>query len=75
MQTGKVARGALVIDVRVTGMYDDNPILGYVVYQVEFLDGHVTENATNIIAENILKQVDLEGFLLTMMEVTVNYKR
>ena len=32
MQTGKVARGALVIDVRVTGMYDDNPILGYVVY-------------------------------------------
>ena len=44
------------------GTYDENPILNSVIYDVEFPDGVVKQYAANVIAENILSQVDSEGF-------------
>ena len=37
-------------------------------YEVEFPDGQVKEYAANIIAENLLTQVDEDGYSLTMMK-------
>ena len=43
--------------------------------EVEFPDGQVKEYAANIIAENLLMQVDEEGYSLTMMKDIIDYKK
>ena len=62
-------------DGQVAGTYDDNTILNYIVYEVEFPDGQFKDYYAKIIVENMLKQVNPEDFFLTMMEVIFNYKR
>ena len=44
------------------GLHDDNPILNTIVYDVKFPDGAVREYASNIIAENMLAQVESDSF-------------
>ena len=56
-------------------MYDDNPFLNTIIYEVEFPDGQVKDYAANVIAENMLTQVDSDGFALTMMDGIINYER
>jgi hypothetical protein len=75
MSIGKVSQRAIGPDGRTVGSYDDNPYLNSVVYEVEFPDGQVKEYAANVIAENMLTQVDLEGYSITMMEGIVDYKK
>ena len=75
LQTAKVVQRSLGPDGRTAGEYDDNPILNSVVYDVEFPDGTIREYAANIIAENMLTQVDSEGFSLTMMEGIIDYRK
>lgn len=72
---GKVARRSTNVDGDVVGRYDDNPFLNSMIYDVEFSDGQVKEYAANIIAENMLTQVDSDGFSLTMMDGIIDYKR
>ena len=48
----------------VMGKDHDNPFLNTVTYDVEFSDGHVKEYGTNIIAKNMLTQVDLNCYSL-----------
>ena len=50
------------------GTYDDNPFLNTIIYEVEFPDGQVKDYAANVIAENMLTQVDSDGFTLSMMD-------
>ncbi len=57
------------------GRYDENPYLNSIVYEVEFDDGNVREYSANIIAENMLSQVDDEGFARIMMEAIVDYQK
>jgi hypothetical protein len=45
------------------------------IYEVEFPDGQIKEYAANIIAENMLTQVDSEGYSITMMDGIIDYKR
>eukprot|EP00957_Ditylum_brightwellii_P030816 2334709-Ditylum_brightwellii.AAC.1 len=61
--TGKVKRMVLGPDGRTA------------VYKVEFPDGEVKEYAANVIAENILRQVDYEAFTTTMMKGIIDYDR
>ena len=42
-------------------------------YDVEFPDGQVKEYAANIIAENMLTQVDSDGMSTTLMEAIVDH--
>jgi hypothetical protein len=72
---GKVKRRAIGADGKVIGTYDENPILNTMVYEVEFPDGQVQEYSANLIAENMLLQVDDEGFSVTMMEGIVDHKK
>ena len=73
--TGKVTRRALGLDGQVAGTYDDNPFLNTIIYEVEFPDGQVKDYAANVIAENMLTQVDSDGFTLTMMDSIIDYER
>jgi hypothetical protein len=43
------------------GNSNDNPLLDSRKYEVEYADGHVEELTANIIAENLIAQVNEEG--------------
>ena len=73
--TGKVTRQVLDPDGQVAGMYDDNPFLTTITYEVEFPDGQVKDYAANVIAENMLTQVNSDGFTLTMMDGIINCEK
>ena len=72
--SGKVIKRAFGPDGKVVGKYDDNPYLNSIMYEVELADGRIKEYGANIIAENILTQVDSDGFSLTLMEGIIDYK-
>jgi hypothetical protein len=46
-----------------------------IVYEVEFPDGELKEYAANILAENMLSQVDHEGHNIMLMRDIMDYKR
>ena len=73
MVTGKVTQRTIGPDGQVTGTYDNNPYLNSIIYDVEFPDGQVKEYAANIIAENMLTQVDSDGMSTTLMEAIVDH--
>ena len=62
-------------DGSLTGTYNDNPLMNTMTYEVEFDDGAVKEYAANVIAENILMQVDEEGFTLTHLDSILDYRK
>jgi hypothetical protein len=57
------------------GKYDENPMLNSIVYDVEFPDGQVREYSANVIAENMLTQVDSDGFSTSLMEGIIDYRK
>ena len=59
---GKVKCHALRPEGKAVGKYDDNPFLNSMMYEDEFVDAQVREYSANVIAENMITQVDLEGF-------------
>ena len=72
MSTGKIARRSLGTDGRMIGSYDNNPMLNTVVYDVGFPAGSSREYSANVIAENIISQVDDDGFQTRIMEGTID---
>jgi hypothetical protein len=75
MTVGKVTKRALGPDGNVAGTYDENPCLNSMIYEVEFPDGQLKEYAANIIAENMLTQVDSDGYSLMMMEAITDHRK
>jgi hypothetical protein len=73
MSTGKVTQRALGPDGRTAGTYDDNSMLNSIVYEVEIPDGQVKEYAANVIAENMLMQVDSDGYSTTILKAIIDY--
>ena len=73
--SGKVIKGVFGPDGKVAGKYDDNPYLNSIMYEVKLADGRIKEYRVNIIAENMLTQVDSDGFSLALMEGIIDYKR
>jgi hypothetical protein len=75
MQTGKVKRRTVGDTGGTMGTYDDNPILNSIIYDVEFPDGQVKEYAANILAENMLSQVDLDGHSKLVLKEIVDHQK
>ena len=75
VQSARVIQRSLGLDGKVAGLYDDNPLLNSMVYDLEFPDGTIKEYSANIIAENMLTQVDSDGFTMTMMEGIIDHKK
>ena len=67
-QLAKVVRRAVDEDGRLIGSFNKNPILNTLVYEVQFPDGTLKHYSANIIAENILQQVDSTGHHSTTLE-------
>ena len=70
---GKVVRQSLDGDGRMTGTYHDNPFLNTVTYDVESSNGQVKEYGANIIAKNMLTQVDSDGYSLSLMDSIIDH--
>ena len=64
----KVKRRAVDEDGKPVGIPNNNPLLDQRLYEVEFLDGHIENLTANIIAENLLAQVDDEGHRQVLLE-------
>ena len=75
MAMGKVARQSLDAGGRMTVTYHDNPCLNTITYIEEFPDGQVKEYGANIIVENMLTQVDSDGYSLSLMESIIDHQR
>ena len=56
-----VKRRAIDVDGNPVGVCNDNPLLDTRLYEIEYLDGTMKYVSANIIAENLLAQVDDEG--------------
>ena len=55
---------------------DDSPSVDLIVYDVEFSDGTIREfDSANLIAENMLTQVDSDGYSLMLMKGIADYQR
>ena len=50
-----------------------NPILDSRLYKVEFIDGNTETLSANVIAENILEQMDIEGIRKLNIDVIVDH--
>lgn len=74
MVEAKVIGRTVGPDGRTVGRYNDNPILNTCVYDIEFPDGDVKEYSANVIAENLLSQVDLDGFHVRKFECILEYR-
>ena len=72
--SGKVIKRVFGLDGKVAGKCDDNPYLNSIMYEVKLADGRVKEDGPNIIAENMLTQVDSDVFSLSLMEGIIDYK-
>jgi hypothetical protein len=60
---------------RPEGQYHEDPAMNSMTYDVQLPDGDVKEYAANIIAENLLNQIDDEGFSTTMVESVVDHRK
>jgi hypothetical protein len=75
MQTGKVKGRSIGDHGSTMGSYSEHPLLNSIVYDVEFPDGQVKEYAANILAENMLSQVDNEGHSYLLMKEIIDWKK
>ena len=75
MQTANVVQRTVGPDSKNIGSYDDNPALNSVIYDVEFPDGTIKEYAANVIADNMLSQVDSKGYSVRLLDAIVDYQK
>jgi hypothetical protein len=75
MSKGVVKRCAIGPTGQACGIYHKNPYMNTTVYEVEYDDGDIEEYSANVFDENMLTQVDSEGFLVSMLAGIVDHKK
>ena len=68
LERAKVKMRVVDKEGKPVGIANANPLLDTRRYEVEFLDGSTEGYTANIIAENIISQVDKEGHRQMMLE-------
>ena len=74
MQAAHVVKVATNPMGKEKGRYDPNPILDSRVYEVMFPDGDVEQYAANILAENMLGQVDEHGHRYQLLDSITDHR-
>ena len=75
MELAKITRRAIGPDGKTAGTYDEDPKLNSMIYEVEFPDSMVKEYLANVIAQNLLSQIDSEGFSNTVFDSIIDYAK
>ncbi len=71
----KVLRQSVDKDGKMKGTFDENPMLNSMIYDVKFPDGAVREYRGNIIAQNVLEQIDNDGHMTMKLKRILDYRR
>ena len=71
----RVIRRSVDKDGNFIGNYNEDPILNTVIYDVEFQDGVIKPYSANVIAQNILDQVDNDGCPNQMLDSISDYSK
>ena len=71
----KVLRAAVDKDGKIIGNASEHPQLNTVLYDVQCWDGAIRQYRANVIAENILSQVDLDGNVGVHLQSIVDHRR
>ena len=74
-QLAKVLRRSVDQDGKFIGQLHKNPLFNTLIYDIEFPNGDVRKYAANIIAVNLLAQVDPEGYHTNVLEEILDHKR
>lgn len=69
-----VKRRAIDVDGNPMGVPSNNPITDTRLYDVEFIDGTLETISANVIAENLLSQVDQEGHRQMMLKEIIDHR-
>lgn len=75
IERATVKRRALDVDGRPIGSKHNNPLLDSRVFEVEYDDGTIEALSANVIAENILAQVDDEGRKQLMLDEIIDHRQ
>ena len=75
LHRAKVKRRKLDDEGKPTGKANNNPLLDSRQYEVEYLDGATEILTANIIAENLLSQVDEEGHQQMLFDEIIDHRR
>ena len=70
----RVKRRAIGEDGKPIGVATNNPLANSIIYEVEFMDGITEVMTANIIAENILAQVDDKGHRQLMLNKIIDHR-
>ena len=71
----KVLRRAVDEDGNLVGTFNEFPALNTLLYDVEFPDKAIKQYAANLIAENILYQVDQDGRYSHVLEGIIGHRK
>ena len=74
-QLAKVLCQSVDQDEQVVGQHHKKPLLNTLMYDIELPNGDVIKYAANIIAVNLLAQVDPEGYHTNVLEAILDHKR
>ena len=69
-----VKKRAVDVDGKPVGVAHSNPLLDTRKYEVEYIDGMTEILSANIIAENLLAQVDEEGHRQMLFDEIINHR-
>ena len=75
IERATVKRRVLDIDGKPIGSKHNNPLLDSRVFEVEYDDGSIEALSANVIAENILAQVDDEGHNQLMLDEIIDHRQ
>ena len=65
----------MVLFLKSPVLYYDNPLLNSIIYEIEFPDRQIKKYTANVIAENILSQIDTDGFATVFFDNIIDYKK
>ena len=74
MERAKVLKRHRNLEGKTVGNRHNNPILDTRVYDVEFADGSIKQYSANIIAENMLSQVDGDGYCTQLLDEILDHR-
>ena len=75
MRMAKVIKRNVDPDGKVLGDYNDIPALNTILYDVQFPDGAIKPYSANITAENMLDQVDADGYHRQSLEGILSHSK
>jgi len=71
----KVLRRSVDANGKTTGLYDSNQALNTLLYDVQFPDGAVKQYGANVIALNVLEQVESDGHYTVKLKRILDHCR